>query len=110
MQNNPFYRIYRENKYYEKHPDKFLFNLRSYIQSPYYCDTRLDLIRYYKILEKDFLNIVNYIEPSDNNLQTFSVENAKLLISICVEVENNLKGILLANGIKRKNNNYNMIN
>lgn len=108
MLNNPYCRIYRENKYYKKN-EKKSSKLPSYVQSKYYCDTRLDLIRYYKILEKEFLNIINYIEPNIDNLQTFSVENAKLLISVCVEVENNLKGILLANGYKKKKDNYNMI-
>lgn len=88
MINKPYYRIYRPNKQDDSN---------KYIMDDRYCSIRLDLVRYYKTLERDFLKTLEYIELTDDNLSTYSINNYKLLTNICIEVENNLKGILLAN-------------
>ena len=88
----PYCRIYRENK---KEQDEYVLDDR-------YCGIRGELIRYYNILQSDVLNIFNYIELDKNNLSTFSLKNYQILTNICIEVENNLKGIIKANIYSKK--------
>ena len=42
---------------------------------------------YYIILENDFINTFQYVEPVDDNNLTYSKEYSKLLLSICSEVD-----------------------
>lgn len=87
MINNPYYRIYRSNK---KNQDEYVLDNR-------YCNIRGDLIRYYNLLQGEVLSLFNYIELDEDNFDTFSLKNYQILINICIEVENNLKGIISAN-------------
>lgn len=83
-------------------------NKDKYVLDREYCSERSDLIRYYNFLQKNVLNIFDYIEPSSFNLKTFSPKNYQILSNICMEVENNFKGILNANNYTGTNSNYNM--
>lgn len=99
MIGTPYYRIYRPNK----------SGNNEYIRDIRYCSDRLDLVRYYKILENEFIKLLDYIELSDKNLSTFSINNYKLLTNICIEVENNLKGIILSNNYETNKKDLSMM-
>jgi len=86
----PYFRIYRPFKSNSNSNDKM-----EYIIDADYCSERLDLVRYYSILENELLDIFKYIEP--DNLSTYSIKNYQLLTNICIEVENNLSSIINAN-------------
>lgn len=42
---------------------------------------------FYLRLENDFLNTLNYVEFSEDNFSTYSIEYEKQLLSICSEVD-----------------------
>lgn len=46
------------------------------------------------------MDILEYIELDTINMKTYSLKIYKLFLSICTEIENNLKGILYANNYK----------
>ncbi|PNH91937.1 hypothetical protein [Vibrio diazotrophicus] len=47
--------------------------------------------RFFLSLEKDFINLQNYIEIDEKNFNTFSLELAKLLQTACAEIESVLR-------------------
>ena len=55
-------------------------------------------LRSYLLLQKDLLELFDYIEPAERNLPTFSARIHALLIRACIEVEANLRAILTENG------------
>ena len=61
-------------------------------------------IRAYELIQKDLLNLFDYIEPSNTNLKTYSFRIHELLLRICVEVEANCKAILTENGYSKPGN------
>ena len=64
-------------------------------------------IRAYLLLQKDLINLFNYVEPCDQNLKTISFRIHELLIRACIEIEANFTAILREN-IYSKTNNLNM--
>lgn len=95
------------------------------IEQPYYRITRVlnddldylgyaeelaaqnrSLIRAYKDLEKDLIELLDYIEPCDNNLETYSHRIYEMFLRACTEFEANSKAILNANGYIKDH--YNM--
>ena len=44
---------------------------------------------YYLVLERELVNSFNYVELSNDNFSTYSVEFAKMLLSICSEFDSN---------------------
>ena len=83
----PFYRIARPKAYI---PD--------YAVDSRYAKDRLQLSRAYVNIEKELRNLFNYIEPDEDNRNTFSFELYSLLLRACTEVELNCKQIMEANG------------
>ncbi|MEH1907413.1 hypothetical protein [Nostoc sp.] len=69
-----------------------------------YAPDRISLIRAYSILEKDLVKILEYIEPNDDNLNTYSHRLYEILLRACTEFETNCKGILEANSYKKPGN------
>ena len=61
-------------------------------------------VRAYLIIQKDFLNLLDYIEPSDTNLKTYSFRIHELLLRICIEIEANCVAILSENGYIKSGN------
>lgn len=105
--NKPFKRTYRP----------FVEDIKSkpiYITHEDYADSPKHYIRAYLLLQKDFLNLLDYIEPSDTNLKTYSFRIHELLLRICIEIEANFKAILVENGYRKntdlKMNDYKKIN
>ncbi len=68
----------------------YLFH-RDYAQDPRHY------IRAFAIIQKDLLNLFEYVEPSDQNLKTYSFRIHELLIRTCIEVEANCSAILREN-------------
>ena len=46
---------------------------------------------YYLVLERELVNSFNYVELSNDNFSTYSVEFAKMLLSICSEFDSVFK-------------------
>lgn len=63
-----------------------------------YASDRVALIRAYAIIERDLLELFDYIEPTDANLCTYSHKTYELLLRASTEFETNCKAILYANG------------
>lgn len=72
--------------------------LYRYIHHKEYADSPEHFIRAFLIIQKDFINILDYIEPADQNLETYSFRLHELLTRICIEIESNCVAILKENG------------
>ena len=46
---------------------------------------------YYLVLERELVDSFNYVELSNDNFSTYSVEFAKMLLSICSEFDSVFK-------------------
>ena len=75
-----------------------------YILHGDFADSPEHYIRAYLIIQKDFLNLLDYIEPSDTNLETYSFRIHELLLRICIEIEANCVAILSENGYIKSGN------
>lgn len=69
-----------------------------YVSHPDFANFPEHYIRAFLLIQKDLLKLFDYIEPADENLNTFSYRVHELLTRTCIEVEANLKAILLENG------------
>lgn len=72
-----------------------------YIENPQYCESPEHYIRAFFIILKDFINLLDFIEPADKNLSTYSFRVHELLSRTCVEIEANLVAILTENGYSK---------
>ncbi len=79
-----------------------------YVQHHLYCSNPANHLRAFEILIKDFINLLDYVEPSDTNLNTYSFRIHELLIRTCVEIESSFYAILSENGYV-KNGNWTII-
>lgn len=89
----PYHRIYREfvespNSNYSS--SNFMID-REYAVSPE------NYLRSFLLIQKDILNLFEYIEPSDTNLKTYSYRIHELFMRVCIEVEANFKAIFKEN-------------
>lgn len=89
----PYYRIMRPGSVF----------ISRYVLDPRYASNRKQLGRVYLNLENKLNKILDYVEPDERNLKTFSIELYTLLLRACTEVETNCKLILSANGVSEKN-------
>ncbi len=62
----------------------------------------------YSLIKKDYLDILEYIEPTDSNLKTFSHRIYELLLRTATEFENICKEILINDGNTKKPDNMNI--
>ena len=104
MLTKPYYRIYRPFHAITKDPDQF-----NYLQDDRNCNYRKQLIRVYRLLESETIDIFQYIEPTNSNVNVYSLQLYHLLTKICIEVENNFKGIFEANNYSGNLNNSNIV-
>lgn len=88
----PYYRIMRPGSVF----------ISRYVLDPRYASNRKQLGRVYLNLENKLNKILDYVEPDERNLKTFSIELYTLLLRACTEVETNCKLILSANGVSEK--------
>jgi hypothetical protein len=86
----PYYQIYRHG------PDE--------VNRPFIEARRnpegIQSLRTYEILKKDFRKTLEYIEPSESNMETHSHRNYELLLRICTEIETQCKFIFEKNGVQ----------
>ena len=71
---------------------------------PEYANDRQELWRAYKLVEKDLLRLFEYVEPTDNNIRTYSHRTYELLLRAATEFETNCKRILDGNGYRCSGN------
>lgn len=93
MITKPYYRILRLP---EIHWDN------SYVSDVRYAPDRQSLIRSYHTLESDLKRFFEYVEPTDDNLSTYSVRSYELLLRAATEFETNATSILIANGYSKQ--------
>jgi hypothetical protein len=92
-QQRPFYltvRPFKDMKYSES-------GRAGYIRHPKYSIKPSNYIRTYLLLQKDLLELLNYIEPHSINLSTCSLRIQELMIRISIEIESNFKAIFALN-------------
>lgn len=102
--NRPYFRTcrqFRDGSYAEGGKAK-------YIELPQYAKNAQHYIRAFILIQKDLLDLFDYIEPADQNLATYSFRIHELLLRACVEVEANFKAILRENGYKKHEKNWNI--
>jgi hypothetical protein len=58
-------------------------------------------LRAFGVIQKDLLNLFDYVEPASKNLECYSYRIHELFMRICIEIEANCKAILLENGYRR---------
>lgn len=85
----PYFRIYRPGVFADYCTDKK--NVEN-------CAM---LCRAYNLLENDLRKIFEYVEPCDDNLNTYSHRMYELFLRASTEFESNAKGILKANGYSK---------
>ncbi len=73
-----------------------------YINRPDYSTRPSNYIRAYMLLQKDLLELFNYIEPSDTALKTYSFRIQELFVRTCIEIEANFKAIFAMNKYSKK--------
>lgn len=61
-------------------------------------------VRAFLLLQKDLLELFDFVEPADTNLPTYSYRMHSLLLRACVEVEANCKAVLKENGYSKSSN------
>jgi hypothetical protein len=79
-----------------------------YVQHQKYAKDGAHYVRAYLLLQKDLLELIDYVEPADENLGCYSYRIHELLMRACIEVEANCKAILLENGYPKKPNDLDM--
>jgi hypothetical protein len=75
-----------------------------YICHPKYAKSPEQYIRAFLILQKDFQDLFEYVEPANANLSCHSYRIFALLLRTCVEIEANCKAILRENGFEKRDN------
>jgi len=98
--NRPYNRIIRPLSL----PDGYAYGYseeETYLADNRYANDRYEVIRAYHILQKDLIELFEYVEPSDGNLNAFSHRIYELLLRASTEFEMNAKKILVANNYSR---------
>jgi hypothetical protein len=75
-----------------------------YVLHPKYAEAPEHYVRAFLVIQKDLLNLFDFIEPDEVNLQSYSFRTHEVLLRACVEVEANCKAILKENGYKKGGN------
>jgi hypothetical protein len=78
-----------------------------YIEHPKFAKSPQQYIRAFMLIQKDLLELFDYVEPSDVNLKCYSYRIHELHTRTCIELEANCKAILVENGYA-KTGNWNM--
>ncbi|MCH8684271.1 hypothetical protein [Pedomonas mirosovicensis] len=69
-----------------------------YIRHPKYATDPAHFIRSFLMIQRDLQSLLDFIEPADTNLQTYSFRIHQLLMATCMEIEANFKAIFFDNG------------
>jgi len=81
----------------------------AYIKDPKFAPGANQDVRSFLIIQEEFIDILEYIEPATANDNVYSLRLRNLLIRICTEVESHLKAILQANSYPGKPGSWTMI-
>ncbi len=73
-----------------------------YVLHPRYAQDPQHYVRGYLLLQKDVLELFDYVEPAEQNLGCYSYRIHELLMRACIEVEANCRAILLENGYRNR--------
>jgi len=79
-----------------------------YLLHPDFVQNPQHYIRAFKIIQDDFINLLKYVEPCDQNLNTISLKIHQLLMRVCVEIEANFTAILLENNFNKPSSDRNL--
>ena len=74
-----------------------------YMRHPKFSTDAAHYIRAYEIIQKDVIDLFDYIEPDDLNNCTYSFRVHELLLRACTEIEANFKAILRENKFPKAN-------
>ena len=78
---------------------KYSFDTRtSYIVDRRYAFAAQQYVRAFEIIQKDLLELFDYVEPADKNECCYSYRIHELLMRTCIEVEANCKAVMGENG------------
>lgn len=69
-----------------------------YILHAKYAESPENYIRAFLLIQKDLIQLFDYIEPSDINQHCYSYRIHELLLRTCVETEANFRAVLSENG------------
>lgn len=69
----------------------------AYIVDPNYAESPEHYVRAFLLIQKDLENLFEYVEPADDNLDTYSFRIHELFLRSCIEIEANFKAILKEN-------------
>lgn len=94
----PFYSTYRKNIHLTD--TSYIYDLR-------YADHGQRYIDSFKAIQKDLLNLFEYVHPCDSNKSTYSLRIQDIYVRACIEVEANFTAIMSENGYFRTNFNMN---
>lgn len=75
-----------------------------YIEHKSYAKDPVHYVRAYLLIQKDLIDLLDYVEPSDQNLKCYSYRIHEVLLRACIEFEANCKAILIENGYPKKEN------
>jgi hypothetical protein len=70
----------------------------SYINDPEFAIAPQQYIRAFEVIQKDLLELFDYVEPADKNEKCYSFRIHELHMRACIEAEANCKAILTENG------------
>lgn len=68
-----------------------------YVRHDRYADESRHFMRAFVALDSDVKSLLEFIEPAEVNLSTYSLKLHGLMMRICIEVEANLRAIMQAN-------------
>src|SRR5262249_29204257 len=71
-----------------------------YIKDHRYASAPEHYVRAFQILQKDLLELLDYVEPADDNKACYSYRIHELHTRACIEVEANCKAIMAENGYR----------
>lgn len=95
--NKPYYRTYRQlldGSYADSGNGR-------YVSDKKYAVAPTNYVRAFELIQKDFVSLLDYVEPCDDNLHSYSFRSHELILRACVEFEANSKAILKENGYSK---------
>ena len=101
----PFHRNYRG---FVNRPNSG-YSQWAYIVDRNYAESPEHYARAFLLIQSDLQRLFEFIEPSDNNLGTYSFRIHELFIRTCIEIEANFKAILKENIYNPTDRNGNLI-
>jgi hypothetical protein len=74
-----------------------------YVSDPRFAVAGPQYVRAFLLIQKDLLELFDYVEPADQNLDCYSYRIHELHMRACIEVEAHCKAILSENGYVNPN-------